>query len=874
MVAADSKAKLLQEAERYVLQGKIQQAISEYLKIIQIDSNDVLILNTIGDLYLRRNENIQASKYFSRVAENYVKNNFFLKAIAVYKKILNADPNNIEVSLIMASLYAKQGLSIDARNQYLRAAALLEKGGRTIELLEVYEKIVELDPANTAIQRKLAELHAVEGAEAKAHIYWAGAARSQVRAGDLPGAVDSFRRAVQLSPLDVEVVRDYLECCLKMGNISPILDQLKGSVAKAPENLDMREMLGRALLANNDIDGAAKAFQVVVSMDESRYQKLLPIAQAYIDREEYDQALSSLDTVVPILISHRETECAVKLYESILQQQPRHIQAMVRLASIYSATGDQDRYLELLDEIADFYMRNESPAEALEYLEKIIRADPESERHRELHHQAFTEAYPDTPYIPPVKPHELLAESGSTLASRESGAAEDESPSVLVEADLLLNYGLREKALSLLLSQEARDPYDKEVRIRLLALYKAEKKYTEAAEQCLLLAALQRIAKNENSAQDYLAEARQLAPEMAVYVKDLDAFARRNGIVEESPVGAPSPARPLKRDAEVDLSADLMDIFFAGGQASMGGEDSEPLPIQEVIPDSYPQGASSQAGSKTMQEQLQEVDFYIRLGFHDEALTKLNEMAKINPNNPELVLRYQRLDTVGQTEYQESTDRGISHRPAFAQTDTIPSNGGEDFQQLMAEDNAEIPAGQKLETLSNAVPAAKVVPFRPAKPNVQVNEMFADLMEEVGSPAHQAAEKASFEEHFSLGTAYRDMDLIDDAIQEFQTALRAVEMLRGDPRVIQCCGMLSTCFLKKNMPRSALRWCQTGLGIADISSHESLALRYDMAVAHLMAGSNERALECFDQIFNIDPTYRDVAQRIDELKGGFERHAP
>ena len=55
--------------------------------------------------------------------------------------------------------------------------------------------------------------------------------------------------------------------------------------------------------------------------------------------------------------------------------------------------------------------------------------------------------------------------------------------------------------------------------------------------------------------------------------------------------------------------------------------------------------------------------------------------------------------------------------------------------------------------------------------------------------------------------------------------------------------MLSTCFLKKGMPSSAVRYCQTGLSVADISSHEAMALRYDMGVAHSMAGSE--VLELF-----------------------------
>ena len=129
-MAADSKARLLKDAEKYVLNGKMRQAISAYKKVIELDPNDVLILNTIGDLYLRQNKWVDANKYFLRVAETYVRNNFFLKAIAVYKKILNSDPNNFEVNSTMASLYAKQGLSTEACKKYLRVIELLEKEGK------------------------------------------------------------------------------------------------------------------------------------------------------------------------------------------------------------------------------------------------------------------------------------------------------------------------------------------------------------------------------------------------------------------------------------------------------------------------------------------------------------------------------------------------------------------------------------------------------------------------------------------------------------------------------------------------------------------------------------------------------------------------
>ena len=300
-----------------------------------------LSLTPSGICTCGKNRFLEANKYFSHVAESYVRNNFFLKALAVYKKILSADPNNLEINATMASLYAKQGLSIDARNQYLKIVALLENAGRSGEILEIFEKIVELDPGNVTIQQKLAELYYAAGDDKQAHTCWTAAARAQLKAGDVAGAMDSIRRAIELDPLDGKAIGSLLECCRKSGDFNPVLDQLKKSINLAPQNLDMREMLGQAYLETNDPEMAAKAFQAVFSMDESRYEGFFAVAQALINKDDCDQAANILDTVIPILITRRETERAAELFGQILHRRPTHIFSMNQMASIYSATGDQ-----------------------------------------------------------------------------------------------------------------------------------------------------------------------------------------------------------------------------------------------------------------------------------------------------------------------------------------------------------------------------------------------------------------------------------------------------------------------------------------------------------------------------------------------------
>jgi tetratricopeptide (TPR) repeat protein len=758
-VAADSKARLLDDAERFILHGKISQAISAYLKIVTIDPDDILILNTIGDLYLKLNNVGEAGKYFSRVAENYVRNNFLLKALAVYKKILQNDPNNIEISLITASLFAKQGLSIDACNQYRRVAEILEQEGKAKEALKAYEKIVELSPSNLDVQLKLAALYQAEGAKEQAQPHWVSAARLQMQSGDFNGALNSFERAAQSALLDDDGLRGYLECCLKLGTPGAAIEQLKQSLEIAPRNLNIQEMLGQAYLESGDPEEAAKAFQAVVSLDESRCDGFFLVAQSFLKQEAYDQAIESLDPIIPILLSHRDTQRPAELYEAVLQRRPQYVPALTKLSDIYLAIGEQSRYLETMNEIVDCLLSENRYVEALEYLEKIIQADPGSEKHREMHRLVFAEAYPEAAYIPPAEPPQTPAVETSLMGEEDS---------------------------------------------------------LEAADRV-----------------------------NAFCSDDLHSMSRGD---------AASP--PLH-----EAMAEVSDVLCG-------------------------------TPSKSVEEQLQEVDFYIRLGFNGEALEKLDEIAKTQPDHPELASRYETLreakaagpesaavedlvEPVLDQSYDESALESLEDFQ-FPELDAI----GKDSQGDRIEKLAD---GDALEILWDDTPSAtesdsqlaefsqKVEPAKPGERQAPVNDMFVDLMDEVRTIDTEEA-KANFEEHFSLGTAYREMDLIEEAIKEFETALKSVNIQKGDPKVILCCGMLSTCFLKKNMPHSALRWCQTGLDLPDISSHEAMALRYDMGVAHSMAGSKAQALNCFDEIFSADPGYRDVAQRIDELRGGFEQH--
>jgi len=141
---AFEKAKVLKAAEKFLSQGKINAAIKEYRQIVENDEDDLTALNMLGDLCVRAGEKQEAISCFLRIAEHYREQEFNLKAIAMYKKIERLQPRDPEIANKLATLYAIQGLIIDARAQYLIVADAYTRAGNSRKPLRWLQKLLTL----------------------------------------------------------------------------------------------------------------------------------------------------------------------------------------------------------------------------------------------------------------------------------------------------------------------------------------------------------------------------------------------------------------------------------------------------------------------------------------------------------------------------------------------------------------------------------------------------------------------------------------------------------------------------------------------------------------------------------------------------------
>jgi len=144
---------------------------------------------------------------------------------------------------------------------------------------------------------------------------------------------------------------------------------------------------------------------------------------------------------------------------------------------------------------------------------------------------------------------------------------------------------------------------------------------------------------------------------------------------------------------------------------------------------------------------------------------------------------------------------------------------------------------------------------------------LAELFEEFRAAEEGDNVTEDFETHYNMGTAYKEMDLVDEAIQEFQTSVGLVKPSDGSSRFLQCCNMLGHCFVQKGMPEAAVLWFKKGLSAPGHSEDEYQALRYELASAYEQLGDFKHAREFYTEVYGVDVSYREVADKLSQLKG-------
>jgi len=136
---------------------------------------------------------------------------------------------------------------------------------------------------------------------------------------------------------------------------------------------------------------------------------------------------------------------------------------------------------------------------------------------------------------------------------------------------------------------------------------------------------------------------------------------------------------------------------------------------------------------------------------------------------------------------------------------------------------------------------------------------FADMLKKFKQGISENVEEEDHESHYDLGVAYKEMGLVDEAIAEFQKALR------GTQKKARTYEALGQCFLEKKQLPVATTILQRALNEPGIGDDQLVGVLYLLGYIHESQAKHSDAKTYYERVFAVDIQFRDVGDRLNAV---------
>ena len=363
----------LKKAEKLLKQGKMANAIAEYVRLVDDKPSDWNSANVLGDLYVKVGQPERAADIFTRAADHLYGEGFFPRASAVYKKVLKVRSGDDHALWQLADIAGRNRLSLDARSYYGRLIKDRRAAGNEQGAIDCVIRLGLLDDATIDGRRTAAKALVERGQSKQAARMILGVADLLTKEGRMAEALDALKEAAQLDPNDREIQ-------LKLADAAPPSPPPPAAIADSPAPVEPEEMPVRVVTlktvdASAADEGAiepeststdvAPALEDMAVIPDPEPAEPLPLESFFeelhgkIARDQQARAREQFERGLRDLTEDRPADAITNLEEASRIPALR-FEAASQLARIYQGRADLSRTIEWIERAL------EAPAPAAE----------------------------------------------------------------------------------------------------------------------------------------------------------------------------------------------------------------------------------------------------------------------------------------------------------------------------------------------------------------------------------------------------------------------------------------------------------------------------------------------------------------------------
>ena len=316
-------------------EGKAQERAQEkYLDLVQKEPENAKAHLKLAEIYQKSGDKQKAVEQYLLAADTFAKNNFYARAMAIYKQIPKQDPSLDHVYLKIADIYKKMGFLGDALAQYRLLIQYYDRMGMKEKALEVMGLMAEVD------HRK--SLAAAKGLKSGLQIpkeegtAFADITLKKSPAGDKKAFFDLGAELETDGPVEIGGPMN-ISTSDEISNAGDIFRELKETGGPSIVDPHFNYSMGVACREMGFLEDAIEQFQIALDQGQNPFESASMLAFCFREKGMMDEARETLQRALRIPGISQEKRLNVK-YE---------------LGLLYKAQGQTDEAFKILREISE-----------------------------------------------------------------------------------------------------------------------------------------------------------------------------------------------------------------------------------------------------------------------------------------------------------------------------------------------------------------------------------------------------------------------------------------------------------------------------------------------------------------------------------------
>ena len=457
----------VEKAEKLLQKGKTADALAEYLQILESDRENDNVRQMAAELCLSLNKGAQAVRLLGELFERQVAAADATRASLTYKKLARYASPTWEQKVRFGQLLEHSNKKL-AIGTYENALEDLQRQGKREEGLLVLRRIVSLEPSQPNHLR-VAELAAALGEHVMAAQSFLQLAELAETAGG--NASPWFERAYTEDPTESKIAVAYGKSLLSRGESGAAIFIFEPLVQAGDASLELRDLYAQALLAADRCVDSEPLIWQMFEQNPARMHQVVNLIGKMIDSELDVEAVALARKLEVFQRRRGERRSFITTMQELLASHRPSAEMLEFLAELFNASNRETDYAQALLKLFDLYCTKHDYQRAGECLDRAAEVDPYEPGHQKrleglrgkIDDQRFN----------------VIASRFAATVKKEEQEVKVQEPTLgaaalqdlMLQAEILVQYGMRSKAIERLQRIQELFPGEEERNQELQRLY-------------------------------------------------------------------------------------------------------------------------------------------------------------------------------------------------------------------------------------------------------------------------------------------------------------------------------------------------------------------------------------------------------------------